>query len=90
MQRIVLLVSSIGAALVLASGVALADHLANTVQCPTGGGYCYGTEQSDHMYGSDVLDNIYAYGGDDQVDANDGDDYIEAGKGNDTVYGGEG
>jgi hypothetical protein len=44
MRRIVLLLASIAVALLLASGVALADHLANTVQCPTaieqGNGVC--------------------------------------------------
>ena len=62
MRRIVLLLSSMVAALVFASGVALADHLVNTVFCPTDQhGICEGTEESDHMYGTDAQDYIYAY-----------------------------
>jgi len=77
MRGIVLLLSTLAAALLLASGVALADHLVNTVFCPTDQyGNCEGTEESDHMYGTDAQDYIYAYGGDDQVDANAGDDIL--------------
>ena len=47
-------------------GVALADHLVNTVYCPADEfGYCEGTEESDHIYGTDTRDYIYALGGDD-------------------------
>ena len=54
------------AALLLVSGVALADHLVNTVYCPADEfGYCEGTEESDHIYGTDTRDYIYALGGDD-------------------------
>ena len=89
-RRIVLLLSTLAAAL-LASGVALADHLVNTVYCPTDqDGNCEGTDESDHMYGTDAQDYIYAGFGDDQVDANAGDDYVDGGHGNDTLYGGEG
>jgi len=53
MRKIVLLLSTLAAALLLASGVALADHLVNTVFCPTDpSGYCEGTDESDHMYGT--------------------------------------
>ena len=69
MRKVVLLLGSMAAALLLIGGVALADHLANTVQCPTDQ-YCYGTELSDHIYGTEEFDyDIYALGGDDQVDA---------------------
>ena len=55
-----------GAALLLVSGVALADHLVNTRYCPADEfGYCEGTEESDHIYGTDTRDYIYALGGDD-------------------------
>jgi hypothetical protein len=47
------------AALLLASGVALADHLANTVQC-TNSSNCQGTELSDHIYGTEAADYIRA------------------------------
>ena len=66
MRKIVLVLSTMAAALLLVSGVALADHLVNTVYCPADEfGYCEGTEESDHMYGTDTRDYIYALGGDD-------------------------
>ena len=91
-QRIVLLLSTLAAALLLASGVALADHLVNTVFCPTNQyGNCEGTDESDHIYGTNgPYEYIYAGFGDDQVDANAGDDYVDGGHGDDTLYGGEG
>jgi hypothetical protein len=58
MRKIVLVLTTMAAALLLVSGVALADHLVNTV-------YCEGTEESDHIYGTDTRDYIYALGGDD-------------------------
>jgi Ca2+-binding RTX toxin-like protein len=95
MRRIVLLLASIAVALLLASGVTLADHLANTVQCPTaieqGNGVCYGTEKGEHIYGTDAKDGwVIANGGDDQVDVYAGDDYVKGGGGRDTIYGGDG
>jgi Ca2+-binding RTX toxin-like protein len=96
MRRIVLLLSSIAAALLLVSGVALADHL-NTVQCPNNP-YdplnCSGTQQGDHIYGTDESEFIDVDISDDapgeQVDANGGDDEIYGGWGNDVIYGGKG
>ena len=62
----VLVLSTMAAALLLVSGVALADHLVNTVYCPADEfGYCEGTEESDHIYGTDTRDYIYTLGGDD-------------------------
>ena len=55
MRKIVLVLSTMAAALLLVSGVALADHLVNTVYCPADEfGYCEGTEESDHIYGTDT------------------------------------
>jgi|SRR5215208_3771128 len=100
MRKTLLLLTTMALALLVAGGVALADHLANTVQCdPTlQNGYCWGTEESDHMYGSTVpvqfpdqqVDIIVGFGGDDQVDALGNNDYVEGDEGNDTIYGGEG
>ncbi len=91
MQRIVLLLSTMAAAMLLVGGVALADHLATTVQCPTDpDGYCYGPEESAHIYGTEGPDTISGGSGDDQIDALGGDDYVHAGIGNDTIYGGDG
>ena len=57
MRKIVLLLSTLAAALLLASGVALADHLVNTVFCPTDqDGNCEGTDESDHIYGTNGPD----------------------------------
>jgi hypothetical protein len=91
MPRIVLLLSSIAAALVLACGVALADHL-NTIDCETAN--CEGTNEADHIIGTDGQlfyegrDYPYARGGDDFVETFGGDDYVNGGHGNDTIYGG--
>jgi Ca2+-binding RTX toxin-like protein len=90
MRKIVLVLSTMAAALLLVSGVTLADHLVNTV-CPADErGYCEGTEESEHIYGTDPRDYIYAYGGDDHVDANAGDGVVSGDADNDTLYGGEG
>ena len=59
MRKIVLVLSTMAAALLLVSGVALADHLVNTVYCPADEfGYCEGTGESDHIYGTDTGDYI--------------------------------
>jgi Ca2+-binding RTX toxin-like protein len=89
-------------ALLVAGGVALADHLATTVDCSIFEIHCIGPDGSAHIYGkNDPLqgDSILAGSGDDQVDALAGSDYVEGDHsfpfntgdgGNDTVYGGEG
>ena len=90
-RRVLPILGTMLVGVMLLGGVALADHLANTVQCPnTDYGWCDGTELSDHMYGTDAQDNIQAYTGDDQVDAYAGDDNVFGESGNDTLYGGEG
>ncbi len=91
MRKVVLLLGSMVAAMLLVSGVALADHLANTVQCTTDPFTdCVGTEENDHMYGTDERELIYALGGDDQIDAYGHFDHVDGGPGNDTLYGGSG
>jgi hypothetical protein len=54
--------------------VALADHLANAVQCAPAPSDCYGTKLSDHMYGTEAVDWPYEAAGDDQIDVSGGDD----------------
>jgi Ca2+-binding RTX toxin-like protein len=89
MQRIVLLLGSMAAAMVLAGGVAFAA----TVYCPTDPDrdVCNGTEEADVLVGRDPeMDHIFGDGGDDKADGYGGYDTIVGEAGNDTLYGGEG
>ena len=81
MKRSVLLAITMAAALLLASGVALAA----TVKGTSGNDTLYGTPD-----GNDTKDNILPYSGDDVVYALDGDDTVHHSYGDDKIYGGGG
>jgi Ca2+-binding RTX toxin-like protein len=84
MRRIVLLLTAIGAVLVVASGVALA---ATFVDCS--GGECLGTEGEDWMTGTDGYDLMYGLGGDDNMSGHFGNDDMYGGEGADFLLGDE-
>ncbi len=95
MRRVVLLLTVISVALLLASGVALAvsksggngdDLLKGTNDRDTisgGGG-------DDLIYGKGASDQLYGNSGADEVHGNRGDDELFSGQGVDEVYGGTG
>jgi Ca2+-binding RTX toxin-like protein len=103
MRKTILVLATLGLAVLLASGLALAAPKATTttttrIDCSTQGSTsCQGTSGPDEIYGTDSADVIIPYGGDDIVYAgpgNDevrhsfGNDYIEGGLGADTLRGG--
>lgn len=94
-RRTIPLLMAMAAALVLASGVALAK----SIRCPTKQGThkCIGTNNADTITGTNRADIIKARGGDDTVTARsgkdkvygeDGADQLDGGPGNDTLDGG--
>jgi Ca2+-binding RTX toxin-like protein len=83
-RRTVLLLASVGLAVLLASGVALAA----TVRCE--GGECRGTQKDDNIVGTDRRDVVEALGGDDEVFGRDGNDVFYLQGGNDQARGGPG
>ena len=95
-RRVALLLAAMGAALVLATGVALAA----SIQCPNAAnGVCNGTNAPDTLAGTNSVDTINGFGGDDAMygyGANDTmnggnesgyGDGIYGGLGNDRIYG---
>jgi Ca2+-binding RTX toxin-like protein len=72
------------AALVLASGVALAI---NTINCQAGGNPCYGTPDADVMNGTTGPDDMRSLEGGDTLNAGDEIDSLNGGKGPDTLNG---
>lgn len=98
-RRALLLLTAIGLALMMGSGVALADN----VQCSIYVQPCMGTPDDDNISGEtgiiDFADTIYALGGDDRVTPLAGNDTVYGGSGidyvfgylgDDTIYGGPG
>jgi Ca2+-binding RTX toxin-like protein len=95
-SRTVLLLTTMAAALVMASGIALAA----TIECPNrSGNLCVGTKRSDIMTGTnradDMLgrggmDRMRARGGNDTIDGDEGRDVIRGRLGNDRIKGGDG
>ena len=83
-RRAIILVATMAAALVAASGVAWAA----TIQCP--GGFCQGTAKSDVIRGTDAFDRIIAWGGNDTVSGFGTGDEIYGVFGNDKLSGGPG
>jgi Ca2+-binding RTX toxin-like protein len=75
-RRAILLMATMGAAMLLACGVAIAETFTCNLIPP-----CYGTPEDDEITGIANGETIYALGG---------DDYVAAGEGNDTVYGSSG
>jgi Ca2+-binding RTX toxin-like protein len=93
MRRAILSLTTMGAAILLAGGLALAAD----VSCS--GEYCEGTTGNDTMTGSASEDQMYGIGGNDTMYGKDGADsmwgdwhqVIDPGEpGNDTMYGGNG
>ena len=90
MRRLILLMATMAAALVAASGVAYAI---NMVQCDTATdqdpdpGQCRGTTQSDGITGTAQTDLIFAMAGFDVVAAGGGEDELHGGPNADTLQG---
>jgi Ca2+-binding RTX toxin-like protein len=81
-----LLLFTVVAAMLLASGVALAAN----ITCVAGARKCVGTAKNDVITGADALlagDVIYARAGDDVVKARDGSDFLYGGTGDDQLHG---
>jgi RTX calcium-binding nonapeptide repeat (4 copies) len=95
-KTVLLLLGAMLAALIAASGVALAAN----IQCPNdprnvGGGTCWGTDGDDVLIGTGKSDTISGFGGDDLVRAGRGADLITNGEsdyrfGEDENHGGRG
>ncbi len=97
MRRVLLLLSAMAAALVMASAVAMADHPNNGyVDCnaqsdfQNGSWVCTGTDHADIIDGTYLSDTIYALAGDDIVNGYDENDTQYGGDGNDKLYADEG
>jgi Ca2+-binding RTX toxin-like protein len=84
MRRAVLLLSTLVAALLVGSGVALAA----IIPCP--GGLCEGTTGDDEMTGTSGTDYIYAREGNDTLRGLAAFDDLRGGPGNDNLDGGRG
>lgn len=94
-RRAILLMAAIGATLIVASGVALAESVRCDAAPP-----CYGTPELDEIWGTASGETIYALGGPDGAYAGGGADTVYGAEGNDinllgeegndTVYGGSG
>jgi Ca2+-binding RTX toxin-like protein len=83
-RRAVLLITTMTAALVVASGVALAA----TITCT--GGLCVGTSQDDTMNGTNRKDTMRGRGGDDTIRGREQGDIVLGQADNDTLLGQEG
>ena len=84
--RVILLLMTMGTALVLSSGVALA---LNTIQCQQPENlWCVGTDEDDRMLGTDGWGSMLGRGGDDILRAFGGDDGLNGEEGNDRLFGG--
>jgi Ca2+-binding RTX toxin-like protein len=93
MRRVLLLLSAMAAALVMASAVAMADHPDNGyVNCnaqsnfQNGSWVCIGTDHADILDGTYLSDTLYALAGDDIVNGYDENDTQYGGDGNDGLY----
>jgi Ca2+-binding RTX toxin-like protein len=84
-RRAVLLLTTIGVGVLLASGVALA---ANPITCL--GGLCEGTTGDDEMTGTSGTDYLYAKEGNDTLRGLGAFDDLRGGPGNDDLDGGGG
>ena len=84
-RRAVLLITTMAAVLVVASGVALAAN----ISCKAGT-TCFGTNKADTMTGTNQADDMRGRGGGDTIHGRDGDDKALGGDGNDDIYAGLG
>jgi Ca2+-binding RTX toxin-like protein len=90
-KRAILLLTMMAAALLVASGVALAV----SISCPNrpdslGYHLCVGSSNSDTMTGTASRDRMYGYGGNDVILGENGNDSLVGMDGNDTILGGDG
>ncbi|HEX6710278.1 MAG TPA: calcium-binding protein [Rubrobacter sp.] len=83
MKKTVLLFASMIAALMPASGLALAA----TIDCSAGLDSCVGTDGPDSIKGSEERDRIFGLGGDDTLLGNGGNDRLTGGSADDTIKG---
>jgi Ca2+-binding RTX toxin-like protein len=84
MRRAILLLTVVVTALVVASGVALAQ----VVNCPTGAnGLCVGTDSADTLNGTSGDDDMRGLKGKDTLNAAAGFDLLSGGRGDDTLNG---
>ena len=83
-RQAILLMVTMGAALIVASGVALAETLTCDSTPP-----CYGTPEADEITGTANSETIYAYGGEDDASGGGENDTIYGGSGNDHTLVGE-
>ncbi|HEX5848897.1 MAG TPA: hypothetical protein VFY59_06840 [Rubrobacter sp.] len=101
MRRLILLLATIGATVLLASGVAYAlDVRCDAASDPdTAPGQCLGTPDDDEIFGTarpDVIralngfDDVFARAGGDEIYGGNLADYLEGGIGWDTYFGGKG
>ena len=94
MRRAVLLFAAMAAALLLASGVALAAVFTEPTDCERvdGGVHCEwnGTPEDDEFYGTGGPNMMYGYGGNDKMYGRGGNDDLDGGPGADKMYGGPG
>ena len=81
MRKAILLLVTMGAAVLVAGGVALAGV---TKTCPTD---CFGTQDPDTLNGSTNANVIKALGGGDRVHGWEGNDALYGNPGNDAIYG---
>jgi Ca2+-binding RTX toxin-like protein len=85
MRKTVLLLASMGLAVLLASGLVLAAPKGVTITRCSAGVPCVGTSGPDMIYGTEFSDEISALGGDDKIIPYAEDDRVLAGDGNDEV-----
>lgn len=82
-RKTLLLLATMAASLVLASGIALAA----TRQCKTNVD-CRGTNERDKLLGTSGADNMFGRGGNDSLYGFEESDQLYGGKGNDKLFGG--
>jgi Ca2+-binding RTX toxin-like protein len=94
MRKTIVLLATLGLAVLVASGLAIAAPKGGTtltrIDCKEGASSCQGTGGPDEIYGTPSTDVIIPYAGDDIVYADDGNDEVRHSFGNDTIYGGGG
>ena len=85
-RRTVLLLTAMGVALLLGTGVAFAAAVSGT----QGNDTLRGTQQADQIYGLNGNDTLYGRAGNDELYGGAGNDNLYGQSGNDEIYGGSG
>jgi hypothetical protein len=83
--RAILLLAAMAAALIVASGVALAETFTCNATPP-----CYGTPEDDDITGTNSTETIYGLDGNDTLSGEGGSDTHYGNSGNDTLFGAAG